>query len=244
MGLVLARSRTTRDASRSPRYLAPNSSRSTTVWRTQQPVTGLSYTSQIVTSAPPTLLSPPTGTTACRFGSNARLSENARQCPRLSTVIEILRQNCAISSILRIVENETAPQSVAAYLGSLDDAQLVADCNVLIDLMQRISGEPPALWNVGTLGFGRYRYRYDSGREGESHTIGFYPRRGKITIYLMDGTVRYSELLPHLGRHTTSRVCLYVKRLSDIELPVLEQIVQQSYDYITSQDGRMHRAQK
>jgi hypothetical protein len=142
------------------------------------------------------------------------------------------------------VDNETERRSVADYLGSFGDGQLVADCDVLIDLMQRISGEPPALWNVGTLGFGRYRYRYDSGREGESHTIGFYPRRGKITIYLMDGTVRYSELLRRLGRHTTSRVCLYIKQLSDIELPVLEQIVQQSYDYITSQDGRMHRARE
>ncbi len=146
--------------------------------------------------------------------------------------------------MLRIVDDEADPErrSVRDYLASLDDGQMVADSHVLIEMMQRISGEPPTLWNVGTLGFGRYRYRYDSGREGESHTIGLYPRRGRITIYLMDGTVRYPELLRRLGRHTTSRVCLYVKRLSDIELPVLEQIVQQSYDYITSQDGRMHRA--
>ena len=93
---------------------------------------------------------------------------------------------------------------------------------------------PSTLWNVGTRGFGRYRYRYDSGREGDSHTIGFYARRGKITVYLMDGTVRYSELLVRLGWHTTSRVCLYFKRLSDVDLLVLEQIVQESYNYISS----------
>jgi hypothetical protein len=147
--------------------------------------------------------------------------------------------------MLRIVGNETGPErrSVEDYLASLDNGQLVADCNVLIDMMQRISGEPPTLWNVGTLGFGRDRYRYESGREGESLTIGFYPRSGKITIYLMDGTVRYSELLRRLGRHRTSRVCLHVKRLSEIELPVLEEIVQRSYDHIASQDGRMHRTQ-
>jgi hypothetical protein len=144
------------------------------------------------------------------------------------------------------VDDTTAPKrrTVGDYLASLHDEQLVADCHVLIDMMQRISGELPALWNVGTIGFGRYRYRYDSGREGVSHTIGFYPRRGRITVYLMDGTVRYAELLPRLGRHTTSRVCLYLKRLSDIELPILEQIVQASYDYIASQDGQMHRAQE
>jgi len=148
--------------------------------------------------------------------------------------------------MVRMVDDEIDPEcrSVGDVLASLDDAQLVTDCHVLIDMMESISGEPPTLWNVGTLGFGRYRYRYDSGRKGESHTIGFYPRRGRITVYLMDGTVRYAELLRRLGRHTTSRVCLSVKRLSDIELPVLEEIVQQSYDYITSQDGRMHRAQE
>ena len=146
--------------------------------------------------------------------------------------------------MLRFVDGGVDPdcQSVEDYLSSIDDEQVVADSYVLIEMMQRISGSPPKLWNVGTLGFGQYRYRYDSGREGEAHTIGFYPRRGKITIYLMDGTVRYSESLTRLGRHTTSRVCLYVKRLSDIELPVLEHILQRSYDYITSLDGRMHRA--
>ena len=145
---------------------------------------------------------------------------------------------------LRNVDEKADPErrSVEDHLASLDDGQLVADCHVLVDMMQRISGEPPKLWNVGTLGFGRYRYLNDSGRKGESHTIGFYPRRGKITVYLMDGTVRYPELLSRLGRHATSRVCLYVKRLSDIDPSVLEQIVQQSYDYITSQDGQMHRA--
>ncbi|MGA3149630.1 MAG: DUF1801 domain-containing protein [Acidimicrobiales bacterium] len=140
------------------------------------------------------------------------------------------------------MDGETDPEGRSAedYLASLDDGQLLADSHVLIDMMQRISGEPPELWNVGTLRFGRYRYLYDSGRKGESHTIGFYPRRGRITVYLMAATVRYPKLLSRLGRHTISRV--YVKRLSDIDLSILEQIVQQSYHYITSQDGQMHRA--
>ena len=109
-------------------------------------------------------------------------------------------------------------------------------------MMQRISGHEPKLWNMGTIGFDTYHYKYDSGREGDATPISFYPRRDKITIYLMDGTVRYSELLARLGKHTTSRVCVYIKRLSDVELPILEQIVQQSYEYIKSQDGHMHRA--
>ena len=132
--------------------------------------------------------------------------------------------------------------SVEEYIDSLADEQLVADCRVLIEMMQRISGHEPKMWNVGTIGFDTYHYKYASGREGDSQTISFYPRKGKITVYLMDGTVRYTEQLARLGKHTTSRVCVYIKRLSDIELPVLEQIVQQSYEYIKSQDGHMHRA--
>ncbi len=133
-------------------------------------------------------------------------------------------------------------RSVKDYIASLDDEQIAKDTLVLIEMMQRISGHAPKMWNVGTIGFGTYHYKYDSGREGDSQVIGFYPRKGKITVYLMDGTVRYSELLARLGKHSTSRVCVYIKRLSDVQLPILEQIVQQSYEYVKSQDGHMHRA--
>jgi hypothetical protein len=130
-----------------------------------------------------------------------------------------------------------AKQPVNAYIASLDDEQTLKDSRVLIEMMQRISGHKPKLWNVGTIGFDTYHYKYDSGREGDSQIIGFYARKDKITVYIMDGTVRHSKLLARLGKHTTSRVCVYIKRLSDIQLPILEQ----SYDYIKSRDGHMHR---
>lgn len=123
---------------------------------------------------------------------------------------------------------------VKDYLASLDPAT-AANAHVLLDLMQRISGHEPKLWNAGTIGFDTYHYKYDSGREGDALVIGFYPRKGKITIYLMDGTARYAGDLAKLGKHTTTGYCLYIKRLDDIELPVLEQIIQQSYDYIKEQ---------
>src|SRR5690606_13619799 len=135
-------------------------------------------------------------------------------------------------------------RSVEAFVASLADERTAADTTFLIDMMRRISGHEPELWNVGTIGFDTYHYKYESGREGDCHAIGFYPRKGKITIYLMDGTVRYSGLLEQLGKHTTSKVCLYFKRLGDLQLPVLEKILKQSYAYIKSQDGRMHRAQE
>src|ERR1044072_2078416 len=119
---------------------------------------------------------------------------------------------------------------VTDYLASLDE-QTAKDTQVLIEIMQRISGQEPTLWNVGTLGFDTYHYKYDSGREGDGHVIGFYPRKRKITVYLMDATARYAELLAKLGAYTSTGYCLYIKRLSDIDLPILEQILEQSYKY-------------
>jgi hypothetical protein len=140
------------------------------------------------------------------------------------------------------VADSTNANSVESYLASLDDEQTLADTRVLIEMMQRISGHQPELWNVGTIGFDTYHFKYDSGREGDSVPLSFYPRKGKMTIYLLDGTSRHAERLARLGKHTTSRVCLYIKRLSDVDLSILEQIVSDSYAYIKSQDGHMHRA--
>jgi hypothetical protein len=132
-------------------------------------------------------------------------------------------------------------KSVKEYLSSIDDEQTVKDSQALIEMMRRISGQEPQLWNVGTIGFDTYHFKYESGREGDACPMSFYPRKGKITVYLMDGTAKYTEMLAQLGKHTTSRVCLYINRLDDVELSVLEQIVRQSYEYVKSQDGHMHR---
>jgi hypothetical protein len=131
---------------------------------------------------------------------------------------------------------------VEDYVASLDE-QTAKDAHVLLEMMQRISGHEPQLWNAGTIGFDTYHYKYDSGREGDGLVIGFYPRKGKITVYLMDGTARYSQLLAKVGKHTLTGYCVYIKRLSDVELPVLEQIVGQSYEYINakSQNGPIDR---
>jgi hypothetical protein len=130
--------------------------------------------------------------------------------------------------------------SVKDFIASLDE-QTANDSHVLLEMMHRISGHKPKKWNVGTIGFDTYHYKYDSGREGDGHVMGFYPRKGKITVYLMDGTARHSTLLAKLGKHATTGYCLYIKRLSDIDLPILEQILQQSYQYIKSQDGHIDR---
>ncbi|MFT3916638.1 MAG: DUF1801 domain-containing protein [Anaeromyxobacteraceae bacterium] len=132
--------------------------------------------------------------------------------------------------------------SVEDGLDALEDPQTARDSRALMQLMRRISGGArPKVWNVGTIGFDAYHFKYDSGREGDGHALGFYPRDAKLTVYLMDGTARHAANLARLGEHTTSRVCVYLKRLDDVRLPVLEEILEASYAYLKAQDGRMHR---
>ena len=137
-----------------------------------------------------------------------------------------------------------APRDASAvdgYLADLDE-RTAADSRLLMGLMHRISGDGPRLENVATVSYDSYHYRYDSGREGDAPALSFYPRKGKLTIYLLDGTSRHTDLLSQLGRHTTSRVCVYLKRLDDVDLSVLEQVLRDSYGYLKDHDGHMHRA--
>lgn len=133
--------------------------------------------------------------------------------------------------------------SIDEYIASIPDEAVQQDAKTLMDIMHRISSAQPQLYGIGTIGFGVYTYEYTSGRKGEAHTLAFYPRKGKITIYLMDGTKRYSNLLSKLGKHTITGYCIYIKKLSDIELPVLIEMLEKSYDNIETQskDGPIDR---
>lgn len=124
--------------------------------------------------------------------------------------------------------------SVQQYIDSLTDEALKSDADAIMQMMHDISGENPILYGIGTIGYGVYKYHYTSGRKGEAHTLAFYPRIGKITVYLMDGTARYSALLAKLGKHSTTGYCIYVKQLSDIDVFVLQQILEQSFQKITT----------
>jgi hypothetical protein len=135
-------------------------------------------------------------------------------------------------------------KTVAEVLAAIDDEQTRADSKALAALMKRITGKPPKIWNAGTIGFDSYHYKYATGREGDRFVLGFYPRKGKFTIYLMDGTGRHAKLLAKLGKHTVSRVCLYFKQLGDLDPDVLEKILTQSHAYIKAQDGRMGSVQE
>lgn len=124
--------------------------------------------------------------------------------------------------------------TVEQYIESLHESVLISDTHTLMSIMKKISNEDPILYGFGTIGFGVYKYEYESGRKGEAHTLAFYPRKGKITIYLMDGTKRYAKQLLSLGTHTTTGYCIYIKRLSDIDIQVLTDILKKSYKNIVT----------
>lgn len=117
---------------------------------------------------------------------------------------------------------------VDAFLETIEDAQKKADSVALRDMMERISGEPAKMWGPSIVGFGRYQYKYDSGREGEFMLTGFAPRKGNLSVYVMPGFDRYGEELARLGKHKTAKSCLSIKKLEDIDTGVLGEIVADS----------------
>lgn len=122
--------------------------------------------------------------------------------------------------------------SVADFVGSIADPQRRADAARLVAIFRDLTGEEGLMWGDSIVGFGRYRQRYASGRQAEWPAAGFSPRRNALTIYIMPGFEMYSDILAKLGRFTTSKSCLYVKRLSDVDEAVLCELVRRSLDYL------------
>lgn len=117
--------------------------------------------------------------------------------------------------------------SVDAFIAEQPSETVRDDSRALIRLMQELTGEEPRMWGPSIVGFGSYHYRYASGREGDAPIAGFSPRKPELVIYLMSEVVD-SELMAELGKHRRGKVCVYVKRLDDIDLGVLKTLVQRS----------------
>jgi hypothetical protein len=129
-----------------------------------------------------------------------------------------------------MAENKTKPtrQNVAAFIDALTDPTRRAEAKALIKLMQSATGEKPKMWGPSIIGFGSYHYTYDSGREGDMPLIGFSPRKAATVLYNMTGFSGSEALLAKLGKHTTGKGCLYIKRLADADQKVLEALTVKS----------------
>ncbi len=118
--------------------------------------------------------------------------------------------------------------SVDDFIAAVPDPAQRADALAIAGMMGRLTGESPTMWGPTIIGYGRYHYRYESGREGEMCRIGFSPRKGQTVIYVVDGYDDKQALLDRLGKHKTGKACLYIKRLADVDAAVLEEICARS----------------
>jgi len=127
-------------------------------------------------------------------------------------------------------EPKTQPTktTLATFLSTVEDLQRRADCTTIARLMQKITGEKAVIWGTSIVGFGRYRYRYASGQEGDWPVCGFSPRKNDLTLYLMRGFDGEEALLAQLGKHKISKACLYVKSLKNIDMAVLERLIERA----------------
>ena len=134
-----------------------------------------------------------------------------------------------------MAENKTKPTDVSVddFLDSVPDPTRREDGKTLRSMMERISGYPARMWGPTIVGYGRYHYKYASGREGEMCRVGFSPRKAKHSLYLMCGSpkeeAQFAPLLARLGKHSRGKGCLYVNKLADIDLAVLEEMVALSW---------------
>jgi hypothetical protein len=116
---------------------------------------------------------------------------------------------------------------VGEYLDAVPDAGRRADAHRLRELIEDVTGEPPAMWGPGIVGFGRYHYRYDSGREGDATLAAFAPRKQHLVVYLVAGYEdRYPAALGKLGTYKAGKGCLYLKRLADVDEAVLRELIE------------------
>ena len=122
--------------------------------------------------------------------------------------------------------------SVADFLDAIEDEEVRQSCWAIAEIMEAATKAKPKMWGSNIVGFGSYHYVYASGREGDWMLTGFSPRKQNITLYLMGGLEQRGELLAKLGKYTTAKSCLYIKRLSDVHLPTLKKLVQASVKHM------------
>ncbi len=129
-----------------------------------------------------------------------------------------------------MAENKTKPttQKVSEFVAGIEDAGKRADCRELMKLMREITGNRAKMWGPGIVGFGQYRYKYASGREGDFFLTGFSPRKQALTVYIISGFREHPDLMRKLGKFKTGKSCLYMKSLHDIDRDVMKQLISAS----------------
>lgn len=133
------------------------------------------------------------------------------------------------------LKTQKTTKSVKTFIASIQDDAMRLDCDALCGLMRDITGCEPAMWGENIVGFDEYSYVYDSGRTGIWPMTGFSPRKQNLTIYIVDGYDRYHGLLRKLGPHKIGKSCLYLKRLGDVDVEVLRELITRSVAHMRKQ---------
>lgn len=136
-----------------------------------------------------------------------------------------------------MAETKTKPTDIeiAAFLDTVAHPGRRADAEQLVALLERVSGAPATMWGPSIIGFGSYHYRYDSGHEGDMCRIGFSPRKANLVLYILPDFAGRDALLARLGKHKTGRSCLYVNRLADVDMTVIEEIARAAWAHMADQ---------
>ena len=121
---------------------------------------------------------------------------------------------------------------VKAFLNSVENDKKRQDSFTILELMKQVTGKQPEMWGDSIVGFGSYHYKYASGREGDWFITGFSPRKQNLTLYIMAGFDEYDQLLGKLGKHSIGKSCLYIKKIEDIDMDVLKELVQKSVKHM------------
>ncbi|MEM6625580.1 MAG: DUF1801 domain-containing protein [Pseudomonadota bacterium] len=131
-----------------------------------------------------------------------------------------------------VLKTSATNADVQAFLNSIEPDRRREDGLKLLDFMNRVTGLAPKMWGPSMVGYGRYAYKYESGREGEYFLTGFSPRKSSLTVYVMPGYRDLAEPLSRLGKHKLGKSCLYINKLADVEMDVLEEIVREGVTYM------------
>lgn len=130
------------------------------------------------------------------------------------------------------LKTQPTENDVEEFLNAIDDKQKRDDSFKILDIMKSVTSEEPKMWGSSIIGFGQYHYQYESGREGDWFLTGFSPRKQNFSLYIMAGFDNYDHLMSRLGKYKTGKSCLYIKRLEQIDLDILKQLIKESVDYM------------
>ena len=166
------------------------------------------------------------------FAPHRHLQRNAVRCEKDSKPQPGRVQSTLIFEHIQLMaagpKTTKNKASVASFLAGIDNPQRSADARTVIKMMQSITRKRPVMWGTSIVGFGTYHYKYASGRPGDWFLTGVSPRKQALTVYIMPGFDDYEDLLSGLGKYKTGRSCLYINKLEDVDLQVLERLIAKS----------------